>query len=144
MQELYQKESYQKLVRENAYNTLEFLLSEDRDFGIVCHTNVVDFNPPIPKDILVFDKITLFLIAGYSRQSATVESQNFSFEAGFGESNFGSFVTVPLEAIAQILLDDEVIYINYFEPKEQNVSNSSMELLLKNPENLKLLKKSKK
>jgi len=69
----------------------------------------------------------------------------------FGDENFGSLVTVPLLAIKQIFVGEYPITINVSEPSEATEmskpsevdSSKSMEALLNNPENKKLLQKRK-
>ena len=72
------------------------------------------------------------------------------FEAGFGAENVGSFVSVPLLSIAQIIVDDTPILINLALPYEKQMAvnseknegfEASMSVFLSNPENQKLLKK---
>jgi len=138
--DIFEKESYRELVIKNCYNTLEFLLKEDLDFAIASFTDVIEFNPKIPKEIIEFDESALFIIANYTKSSSTLTKTHFTFEAGFGEENFGSILSIPLEAIMQIFLGEEVLHISYYEPKIQ-IEKNSMELLLNNPENQKLLKK---
>jgi len=138
--ELFEKNSYKNLVIQNCYNTLEFLLKEGLDFSLATYTNVIEFNPPIPKEVAVFDESALFVIADYTKQSTILNKKSITFEAGFGDENFGSTLTIPLEAIMQLFVGEDILHISYYEPKviiEQN----SMELLLNNPENQKLLKK---
>jgi len=138
--DIYQKSSYKDLVIKNAYNTLEFLLKEGVDFAIATYSNVIEFNPPIPKEIIEFDESVLFIISNYSKESAYLTKSDFVFEAGFGKENFGSTLKIPLEAIMQIILNEDILHISYYEPKVEE-KLSSMELLLNNPENQKLLKK---
>jgi stringent starvation protein B len=138
--ELFDKKSYKELVIKNCYNSLDFLLKEGVDFSIAVYTNIVTFNPPIPKEIIEFDESALFVIANYTKESCTLTKDKLSFEAGFGVENFGSTVTVPLEAIMQLIYNEDILHISYYEPKVE-VQKNSMELLLNNPENKKLLKK---
>jgi hypothetical protein len=138
--EFFEKKSYKELVVKNCYNTLDFLLKEGLDFSIATYTNVIKCNPEIPKDIIEFDESALFVIANYTKESSLLTKEYFSFEAGFGEENFGSTITIPLEAIMQIIVDEEILHISYYEPKVP-VEKNSMEMLLNNPENQKLLKK---
>ncbi len=138
--DLFDKKSYKELVIKNCYNTLDFLLKEGVDFSIAVYTNVMKCNPDIPKEIIEFDESALFIIANYTKESSVLTKEYFSFEAGFGEENFGSTITLPLEAIMQVIVGEEVLHISYYEPKVEVVKNS-MEVLLNNPENQKLLKK---
>ena len=137
---LFQSNEYKSVAIKNNYNIIEFLLKENIEFIIIAHTNVIEFNPPIPKEVIEFDEIVRFDIAGYSFESATLNRDSLIFEAGFGAQNYGSILTIPLEAIYQIAVGETLLSINYYKPKKIN----SMEILLNNPENKKLLKKIKK
>jgi type I restriction-modification system DNA methylase subunit len=103
----------------------------------------------LPQDIFnQFGSHVLFNIAGYSFESAKVEDNYFIFEAGFGSQNFGSVVSMPVLAIKQLVVDDIPLITNIATPtkietKEEKVGNS-MNILLNNPENQKILKRKKK
>ena len=144
MDTLFKSDDYRELVEKNNYNTIEFLLKMGVDFGIVAYTDFINFNPEIPKSIIDFDRYALFIIAGYSKESAVLNKESLSFEAGFGESNYGSHLTIPLEAIAQIVVGEDIISISLYEPKKRVEPKNSMDLLLNNPENQTLLKKLQK
>jgi hypothetical protein len=135
---IYKRLEYKELAIKNNYNTLEFLLNSSSEFSIVCYTDVVEFNPPVPSSIIEFDNLTLFNIANYTLESASLDEKSFTIETGFGAQNFGSLLTIPLEAIYQIIYKNDLLCINYYKPK---VPKSSMEIFLNNPENLKLLRK---
>ena len=146
LEDFFQSKEYKELAKKNIYATLELLLKKGIEFSIISYTKVIDFNPPIPKEIIEFDEIAMFIIAGYSYESSSLDKNSFSFEAGFGTENYGSVLTMPLEAIVQISIGEELLLINHYEPKEQVVrqETSSMDILLNNPENLKLIKRKKK
>ncbi len=128
---------------------LEYLLSENINFSIL--TNVADtrFEPELPKEIIdTFKPITMFVLAGYTYDSAMIGEDILSFEAGFGADNYGSLVSVPFLSILQIIVEDTPLFINLsipYEVKKQKQKNKgvkrSMEALLSNPQNQKLLKK---
>jgi len=141
--ELFKKDSYKELSIKNCYNTLEFLINEGVDFAIVCYTNVIEFNPEIPESIAKFDENVLFIISGYTKESAILSKEYLQFEAGFGDSGFGSVLNIPLEAIFQIVLEDDILYLSNYKPKKRVVNSEELSLqnLLNNPENQKLLKK---
>jgi hypothetical protein len=146
MNNIFHSNEYREVVRKNNFNTMEFLLKEGVDFAIVTFSDFIEFNPEIPTSIIEFDEYALFIIAGYSKESALLNQKEFSFEAGFGESNFGSHLTIPLDAIAQILVGEDVINVSHYEPQEESIpqeTQNSMELLLNNPENQNLLKRVK-
>jgi hypothetical protein len=74
-----------------------------------------------------------------------------SFEAGFGEENFGSVVSVPTNSIIQILIDDTAIFVNlsalpqHRKPRPARAeaaggdasTDRSMQSFLDNPDNKK-------
>ena len=146
LEDFFQSSEYKELAKKNIYATLELLLKKGIEFSIISYTKVIDFNPAIPKEIMQFDEIAMFIIAGYSYESSLLNKDSFSFETGFGAENFGSVLNIPLEAIVQIAIGEELLLINHFEPKEQALAEevSSMDILLNNPENLKLMKRKKK
>ena len=146
LEDFFQSNEYKELAKKNIYTTLDLLLKKGIEFSIISYTKAIDFNPPIPKEIIEFDEIAMFIIAGYSYESSRLDKNSFSFEAGFGAENYGSILTMPLEAIVQIAIGEELLLINHYEPKEQVVEqeSSSMDILLNNPENLKLIKRKKK
>ncbi|HGZ70548.1 MAG TPA: hypothetical protein ENK87_00655 [Nitratifractor sp.] len=146
MDNLFNSKAYRELVVKNNYNTVEFLLKEGVDFAIVAFSDFIEFNPEIPTSIIEFDEYALFILAGYSKESALLNEKEFSFEAGFGENNFGSTLTISLDAVAQILVGEDVINVSHYEPEEESTpqeTQNSMELLLNNPENQNLLKRVK-
>ena len=122
---------------------IELLLKDGQYFSILTHISDVHFEPKLPEKISeTFKPITLFYIAEYTFESSSVDDEFFYFETGFGEENIGSFITIPLSSIIQIIVNDSVIFINLStkEKKEKSI-NKSTNIFLSNPENKKLLKK---
>ncbi len=146
LEEFFQSKEYKELAKKNIHSTLELLFKKGIEFSIIAYTKAIEFNPPIPKEILKFDEIAMFIIAGYSYESSSLNQESFSFEAGFGVENFGSILTIPLEGIVQIAIGEELLLINHHEPKIENQEPevTSMDILLNNPENLKLIKRKKR
>lgn len=143
---LFQTQEYKTLMREHIANTIGYLFEKDQEFAIACEIRYIDFDPMLPGEIIEdFKETVLFVLSGYTHQSAKLEGGHFSFEAGFGEENFGSTVTMPLLAIKQVIVGEHPIVLNLAQPapKKELSKKSSMEALLKNPENRKLLKKKK-
>ena len=153
---LFQTAEYRALMREHILKTITYLFDKEAEFALACEIKHLDFNPPLPKEIMEnFQDTVLFILSGYTFETATVNEHFLTFEAGFGEENFGSHVTVPLLAIRQIFVGENPIVINMAqpEPKMEKTAakrdprlapkKSSMEALLNNPENKKLLKKKK-
>jgi len=93
--------------------------------------------------------MTLVFLAGYTFDTARVDRDTLVFEAGFGTDNFGSFVTVPLLSIMQVIVDETPLLINLASfHRDTNVVKkvdkggveNSRASFLSNPENSKFLK----
>lgn len=143
--------SFARLMETNVRDLLIYLFENDQNFSILCKIESVTFDPPLPKHISdEFRAMTLFFLAGYTFESARIENDFLIFEAGFGQENIGSFVSVPLLAIVQLIVDDAPIFVNLALPREQiapiNIEKNegiqnSMSVFLSNPENQKFRKK---
>lgn len=137
-----QKSQFQNIMHEHILNIIEFLFEEEQEFGVACEIEFVKFEPQLPNEIIKsLPTITLFMLANYSFESASVDEDFLQFEAGFGVENFGSFVQIPILAIKQIFVDEYPILINIALPREDREEVDSMSALLNNPENAKLLRK---
>lgn len=138
------------LMQKNIQDVIIHFFSKEQNFGILCKIEDISFSPELPADINAeFRPLTLFFLAGYTFETAKIEGDYFVFEAGFGPSNFGSMVTVPLLSIMQIIMDETPILINLANYKgdinvEEKSDNggveNSMASFLSNPENSKFLK----
>ena len=147
---LFQTAEYKSLMKEHIIKTISYLFEKDQEFAIACEVKHVTFTPELPQELMSsFNESVLFVLSGYTYESSKLEPDYFSFEAGFGDENFGSTVTVPLLAIKQLFVGDHPIVLNLAQPDEKKKAStgdskkSSMEALLNNPENKKLLKKKK-
>ena len=143
---LFQTPEYKALMQEHIEKTIGYLFNKNQEFALACEIKYVNFNPELPSDIKdTFNETVMFVLSGYTYETAKLEEGYFYFEAGFGNDNFGSTVTVPLLAIKQLFVGDHPIVLNLAEPatKKKTSNNNSMEALLNNPENKKLLKKKK-
>jgi hypothetical protein len=147
--EQFHTNEYKLLIKDHLYHTIAFLLEHGIEFSIAVEIRHTDFSPELPSDIIsAFESVVLFVMAGYTFESAYMDEDTFHFEAGFGAEGFGSHVTLPLLAIKQIFVDEYPIAINISEPVREKATQTtpdrSMEALLQNPENKKLLRKNKK
>ncbi|WP_373031075.1 hypothetical protein [Sulfurovum sp.] len=149
---LFQTPEYRTLIQTHIFETIKYLFDRNQEFALACEVKHITFTPELPSGIKEsFDDTVLFILSGFTFESAQLNEEHFSFEAGFGSENFGSVVSVPLLAIKQIFVGDTPIVINLAEPVivggEKKVGSastkSSMEALLNNPENKKLLKNKK-
>ena len=145
--DLWQDDEYKRLIRRHIKEMLSLLLQKGIYFAIVCDKEAITFEPELPESIASgFGKSLLFVLGNNTFSTASVDDGTFSFEAGFGSENVGAQVSMPLLAIKQIIIEDIPILLNLAAPaqnKQKEGSSRSMEALLKNPENLKLLKKKK-
>jgi hypothetical protein len=149
LQEFLENEIFVRLMRVHVHETLELLFQEGIQFSILTNIAEVNFDPPLPSHISQhFKPITMFVLAGYTYESAQVDETVLSFEAGFGKENMGAMVKVPLGAILQVVIEETPILINLSIPKETSPEETeesgvekSMVALLSNPENKKLFKK---
>jgi len=143
---LFQTSEYRALIQEHIEKTIKYLFAKNQEFALACEIKHVNFSPELPSNIQeTFQETVLFILSGYTFESAKLEDGYFSFEAGFGDENFGSTVTVPLLAIKQLFVGDHPIVFNLAQPvkKEKVEQKNSMEALLNNPENKKLIKKKR-
>jgi len=143
---LFQTPEYRDIAHEHIEKTIGYLFNKNQEFSLACEIEYVNFTPELPSDLKAnFKEVILFVLSGYTYESANLKNGYFSFEAGFGEENFGSTVSIPLLAIKQVFVGDNPIVFNLAKPvkKELSSKKSSMEALLNNPSNMKLLKKKK-
>jgi hypothetical protein len=143
---LFQTDAFRSLMRDHLYNTLAFMLEEGQDFAVAAMVEHMEFTPELPRAITQgFGETALFVLAGYTFESAYIDEEALYFEAGFGEENLGANVRIPFLAIRQIFIGEYPVTINisspapYPDPAATSPSHS-MEALLSNPENQKLLK----
>ncbi|CAE10139.1 hypothetical protein [Wolinella succinogenes] len=155
IEQIIKDRKFKNLMEAHAKAVIEYLLSKQITFSILCNVGLVEFNPPLPESITSsFRPLTLFVLAGYTFESIELDHHNLYFEAGFGAQNLGSFVTVPLYSILQIILQDSnniqdsTLFVNLtagndsFEVnlEDEEGVKSSMEALLSNPENQRFKK----
>jgi hypothetical protein len=153
---IFEDKKYQEINKQHIIDTISYFFDNNQPFDVMCEYEHISFNPELPSHIVQrFSHTVLFSLVGYTFESARINDEVLEFEAGFGEEQFGSVVTIPLLAIKQIIVEQMPILINLamvdesqeevqtstkLIKDEQKVKNS-MEALLKNPKNKKLLKK---
>ncbi len=149
---LFQTPEYRMLMQTHIFQTIDYLFQKNQEFALACQIKHITFSPELPSSIKEsFEDTVLFVLSGYTFESAELGEDHFFFEAGFGSENFGSTVSVPLLAIKQIFVGDNPIVMNLAQPTQKvdeikgdkASKKSSMEALLNNPENKKLLQKKK-
>ena len=130
---------FRDLKAKHATEILSVLLERNEPFSILAHLPAISFNPALPENITSqFTDAIIFAIANYTLESAHINDNNFIFEAGFGEENIGSVVTVPIENIIQITQEEIPLFINVTAtlPKQEKPKNP----FALNPRNKKFIK----
>lgn len=154
LSEILKDGAFNSLLAEHTEDVLDYLLNKQYDFGILCNLSEISFNPELPEHLSkALKPLTLFILSGYTLESAELdfEESMLSFEAGFGEENFGSIVSVPTDSIIQIAIDDTVVHINLSasiqrsnkkreDKKKSATEEKSIQTFLSNPENQKFAK----
>ena len=147
-------QEFKIIMKEHILKIIKYLFSSNQEFSVACEISEVHFEPLLPHDIHEsLPEVTLFMLANYSFESASLENNYLSFEAGFGPENIGALVQIPVSAIRQVFVGEYPILINVSpSSKTENINDekiedededNSMNALLNNPENAKLLKKKK-
>ncbi len=154
--ELGKDKKFTKLISKQIVSIVNHLFERNFHFGVLCRIDNITFSPELADDIKKeFRPLTLFFLAGYTFESASIDEEYLYFEAGFGPENLGSQVSVPIQDIIQIIIDETPIFVNSttkFTPQEvqepavqedSGARENSFAALMSNPENQKLFKKKK-
>jgi len=105
--------AYKDLVQKQIYEIIDYLLINNEEFSVTANLDGLVFEPEIPDTIKKnFAKFTMFSLVNYTFSTVNLTETHLSFEAGFGEENFGSKVTIPLFAIFQIIINESILFIN--------------------------------
>ncbi|MCR4942344.1 MAG: hypothetical protein K5978_06115 [Campylobacter sp.] len=140
--DLLDNEKFALLMKMHIYECIDFLLQNNFDFAIVANYEAVKFQPELPEDISKnFAKVIVFMLGGYTLQSANLTQDELSFEAGFGEENYASLVSMPLSSIIQILVDDTAVLINFARPIIKTQTQNSMSIFKSNPKNKEIFER---
>lgn len=155
LDKLVENEKYCEKMHDNCSEIVNFLLDNGIEFGVICGTEQVVFEPPLPNEIKKNIKpIALFVLSNYSFESAYYNNDTATlfFEAGFGPDNYASLVGIDIDDIIQIVVEETPIFINVCSGRqkkpqakkeskaEASSADRSMQKLLSRPENKKFLK----
>jgi len=137
---------FSQMMKMHIADILELLMQRGQFFSLLTNIANVTFEPALPEHIKShFKPITLFVVAEYTFESSSIDDEFLYFEAGFGQENVGSLVTVPLSSIVQILIEETPVFINLSvevsEEKKETKVKKSTNIFLSNPENQDLVKK---
>lgn len=153
LENLIEDKDFAKFMQKSIRELIVLFFQKEQNFGILCKVEDVGFNPPLPQEISdEFRPLTVFFLAGYTFESARIEDDYLVFEAGFGNENFGSVVSVSLLSILQVIIDETPVFINLANAKalegttekvqeiDEEGIETSMASFLSNPENSKFIK----
>ncbi len=136
-----ENEEYKDLVENQIKENIFFLLDKNQEFSITANIEPITFTPELPKVIKdQMNKFSLFILSNYTYTTIRIDDNYLTFEAGFGNENFGSVVKIPLYAIFQIVVDESILYLNSVATVEKFnkvPKRSSFDVFKNNPNNKK-------
>ncbi len=136
-----ENEDYKTLIENQIKETVIFLLKKNQEFSITANIEPITFTPQLPAVIKnQMNKFSLFTLSNYTYTTIQIDDNYLSFEAGFGNENFGSVVKIPLHAIFQIVVDESILYINSVATVDKfnkDLKKNSFNIFKSNPNNKK-------
>jgi hypothetical protein len=141
IKDIIENNEYKSLVEKQIKENVLFLLEKKQEFSITANIQPINFTPELPKVIKdQMHKFSLFTLSNYTYTTVQIDDNYISFEAGFGNENFGSVVKIPLYAIFQIIIDESILYINSVATVEKfnsDLKKKSFNIFKSNPNNKK-------
>lgn len=141
IKDIIENEEYKNLVEKQIKENVLFLLEKNQEFSITANIDPITFTPELPKVIKdQMHKFSLFILSNYTYTTVEIDDDYLTFEAGFGNENFGSVVKIPLYAIFQIVVDESILYLNSVATVEKfnkDLRKNSMSIFKNNPNNKK-------
>ncbi|MCT7908036.1 hypothetical protein N5915_00545 [Arcobacter lacus] len=141
LKDIIENSNYKDLINKQIHDIILFLLDNNQEFSITANITPISFNPALPEDIKSqLHKFSLFVLSNYTYTTIEINEEFLSFEAGFGNENFGSIVKIPLHAVFQIVVDDSILYLNSVATVEKfnnNLEKNSFNIFKNNPNNKK-------
>ena len=141
IKDIIENNEYKSLVEKQIKENVLFLLEKQQEFSITANIQPINFTPELPKVIKdQMHKFSLFTLSNYTYTTVQIDENYISFEAGFGNENFGSVVKIPLYAIFQIIIDESILYINSVATVEKfnsDLKKNSFNIFKSNPNNKK-------
>ena len=141
IKDIIENEEYKNLVEKQIKENILFLLQKNQEFSITANIESITFTPELPKVIRdQMQKFSLFILSNYTYTTIEIDDDYLTFEAGFGNENFGSVVKIPLYAIFQIVVDESILYLNSVATVEKfnkDLRKNSMSIFKNNPNNKK-------
>ncbi|MDD2888367.1 MAG: hypothetical protein PHY66_11220 [Aliarcobacter sp.] len=141
IKDIIENDDYKSLVENQIKENILFLLKKNQEFSITANIEPITFNPELPKVIKdQMHKFSLFVLSNYTYTTVEINDGYLSFEAGFGNENFGSVVKIPLHAVFQIIVDESILYINSVATVDKfnkDFAKNSFNIFRNNPNNKK-------
>lgn len=141
IKDIIENDEYKLLVEKQIKENILFLLDKKQEFSITANLEPISFNPELPSVIRnQMHKFSLFILSNYTYTTIQIDDEFLTFEAGFGNENFGSIVKIPLYAIFQIVVDESILYLNSVATVDKftkNTKRDSMSVFKNNPNNKK-------
>ncbi|GGD42096.1 hypothetical protein GCM10012288_15360 [Malaciobacter pacificus] len=141
IKDIIENEDYKDLVSKQVKEVMDFLLLNDKEFSITGNFDAITFEPELPDVIKTqLPKYPLFILSNYTYSTIALNEEYITFEAGFGNENFGSIVKVPLQSVFQVILDESILFLNpvaTVEKFNKNRKSNSMNVFKNNPNNKK-------
>ena len=139
--DIIENEDYKVLVENQIKETVTFLLAKNQEFSITANIESATFEPELPESIKKqMQKFSLFILSNYTYSTVQINGQYLTFEAGFGNENFGALVKIPLHAIFQIVVDESILFLNSVATVDKfnkNLKKKSFDIFKNNPNNKK-------
>lgn len=111
--DILEDENYRDIMKKQIKEIMTYLHNQNEEFSVTSNIKGVSFYPEIPEPIRNnFSKFTMFSLTNYTYSTIEISDSSISFEAGFGEENFGSVVTIPFYAIFQLVANDSILFVN--------------------------------
>ncbi|MFW3342437.1 hypothetical protein ACOL3G_00575 [Aliarcobacter butzleri] len=139
LKDIIENPNYKELIEKQIHDIIVFLLDNNQEFSITANITPITFNPALPEEIKSqLHKFSLFVLSNYTYTTIEINEEFLSFEAGFGNENFGSILKIPLHAIFQIIVEDSILYLNSIATVEKfnrNLEKNSFNIFKNNPNN---------
>ncbi|WP_152633214.1 hypothetical protein [Aliarcobacter butzleri] len=139
IKDIIENPNYKELIEKQIQDIIVFLLDNNQEFSITANITPISFNPALPEEIKSqLHKFSLFVLSNYTYTTIEINEEFLSFEAGFGNENFGSVVKIPLHAIFQIIVEDSILYLNSIATVEKfnrDLEKNSFNIFKNNPNN---------
>lgn len=116
--------------KKHCHEMIETLLENNIYFYVIAGSDFITFSPKLPPELDAMYSTQKYIIFGlydYTFTSIKLDKNTMSFHAGFGEENYESIVSIELNAIKQIKINNDIIFVNNAiftkSPKQKSIEN---------------------